>query len=227
MWQLALRHKLAKIKAKWSHEPIHENLLCAWHASDLSLKQNWQHTPFLVVDLETSSLSANKGEILSIGWVPIHQGRIRLQQAKHVFIQNAQSVGDSAIIHQIRDCQLEDGASLANALDAFLLAAQGHVLVFHHKTLDLQFLNQACLKTCRAKLYLPTVDTLALEKKHLDFIGQPIQKGDLTLSQSRTRYGLPHFPAHNALTDAIATAELLLAIIAHKGDHVTLGQLLS
>lgn len=227
MWHLALKHTLAKLKAKWLHQTIHSNLLCAWHASDLPLKQKWQHTPFLVVDLETSSLSVSDGEILSIGWVPIHQGRIRLQQAKHLFIQNAQSVGDSATIHQIRDCQLENGALLAKALDEFLLAAQGHVLVFHHKTLDLQFLNHACLNICHAKLYLPTIDTLALEKKHLDFIGRPIQKGDLTLSQSRLRYGLPLFPAHNALTDAIATAELLLAIIAHKGDNVTLGQLLT
>lgn len=36
-------------------------------------------------------------------------------------------------------------------------------------------------------------------------------RGDLTLAGCRVRYGLPDYPAHNALVDALATAELLLA----------------
>ncbi|MCV5689194.1 3'-5' exonuclease, partial [Escherichia coli] len=35
------------------------------------------------------------------------------------------------------------------------------------------------------------------------------------LAQSRRRYGLPDYTPHHALTDAIATAELLQAQIAH------------
>ena len=35
------------------------------------------------------------------------------------------------------------------------------------------------------------------------------------MGDSRLRYHLPHYPGHNALIDAIATAELLQAQIQH------------
>jgi DNA polymerase-3 subunit epsilon len=37
----------------------------------------------------------------------------------------------------------------------------------------------------------------------------------IRLADSRIRYGLPHYASHNALIDAIATAELLQAQIHH------------
>ena len=37
----------------------------------------------------------------------------------------------------------------------------------------------------------------------------------IRLADSRQRYGLPHYAAHNALIDAIATAELLQAQVLH------------
>jgi DNA polymerase-3 subunit epsilon len=37
----------------------------------------------------------------------------------------------------------------------------------------------------------------------------------IRLADSRLRYGLPHYAGHNALIDAIATAELLQAQIVH------------
>ena len=43
---------------------------------------------------------------------------------------------------------------------------------------------------------------------------QPIRQGELTLAACRARYHLPDYRAHNALGDALATAELLLAHLA-------------
>jgi DNA polymerase-3 subunit epsilon len=42
----------------------------------------------------------------------------------------------------------------------------------------------------------------------------PVQHGDLQLGRLRSDYHLPRYTAHNALIDAFATAELLLAITA-------------
>ena len=55
-----------------------------------------------------------------------------------------------------------------------------------------------------------------------------IMPGSLRLHSCRQRYGLPHYPAHDALTDAVATAELLLAWAAHAGgrQEVRLGDCL-
>ena len=57
----------------------------------------------------------------------------------------------------------------------------------------------------------PWLCTLRLEQQRLARREQPLQRGELTLATCRRRYQLPDYPAHNALWDALATAELLLA----------------
>ena len=44
-------------------------------------------------------------------------------------------------------------------------------------------------------------------------------KGSLRLWTARGQYGLPHYPAHQALTDALACAELYLAQTAELRDR--------
>lgn len=227
MWRLSASRFFAKIISRYREQPIHPWLLAAWQHAPNRSNQIWKDINFLVIDLETSSLSPKDGEILSIGWVAIDHGKIQLNSAQHLLLKNSESVGHSATIHHLRDCQLESGLTLSQACHALLQAAIGRVLVFHHSPMDMSFLNHNSLSLFGAKLYLPIIDTLQLEKKYLDHIGTPIKKDDLTLGRIRNRYGLPVYPAHNALTDAIATAELLLAQIAHKGGKSRLKSLLN
>ena len=62
--------------------------------------------------------------------------------------------------------------------------------------------------TIRPKLI---IDTLHIEQKRLLHHSTEIKQDDLTLNACRTRYELPSYHCHHALTDAQATAELLLA----------------
>ena len=75
---------------------------------------------------------------------------------------------------------------------------------------------------------MPAVDTMLLEQVQLRRREQPIRTGDLRLQACRDRYNLPAYPAHNALMDALATAELLLAQAGHRsrGKSYAVGQLL-
>lgn len=226
MWRLRFKRLIATWLARHQQKSIHPWLLKAWQQSHHAEKQPWQQAKLLVVDIETTSLSPHDGEMVSIGWVAIDNAKIQLNSAQHLYLKNSNTVGDSATIHQIRDCQLENGITLEQALLALLQAATGHILVFHHCPMDLRFLNYYCQKILSAKLLMPVIDTLQLEKNYFDRIGKPIQNGDLTLASIRTRYHLPPAPAHNALTDAIATAELLLAQLAHKDSQLTIAKLL-
>jgi DNA polymerase-3 subunit epsilon len=45
---------------------------------------------------------------------------------------------------------------------------------------------------------------------------------ELRLTALRVKYGLPNHYAHNALNDAIATAELLLAQISERNEDISL-----
>ena len=58
------------------------------------------------------------------------------------------------------------------------------------------------------------LDTLQIEADRRRRREQPAQPGELQLGRLRRAYGLPAYTAHNALTDALATAELFLAIAA-------------
>lgn len=200
-------------------------LLACWNVALPKPRKKCLETEFLVVDLETSSLDANQGEILSIGWVEIIDGKIKLASAEHCFLKSEKGVGSSAVIHHIRDCELETGMSLLDVAQRFLQAAKGKVLVFHHAPLDMAFLNKASKRLFSVPLLLPVVDTLEIEKnillRHQDFL----KKGELRLGACRSHYNLPVYPAHDALMDAMSTAELLLAQIGHKGHSIRLADI--
>jgi DNA polymerase-3 subunit epsilon len=222
MWQLWLRrlHRRARVAGS----PLQR----CWQQPLPSTGSDWRQVSFLVCDAEMSSLDPSDGELLSLGWVAVDDGGIALDSARHHLIQAQGSVGQSATIHQLRDCELIEGVSLEAVMMHFLEAALGRVLVFHNAFLDMAFLNRASRQLYRAPLLLPTVDTLALEERLLRRREQAIQAGDLRLQACRDRYGLPAYPAHNALVDALATAELLLAHARHRAGarSLPLGRLL-
>ena len=73
------------------------------------------------------------------------------------------------------------------------------------------------------------LDTLRIEQQLRKRREVPVKQGDLQLSQIRSDYGLPRYTAHNALIDALATAELMLAIAARMepDSHLKLAPHLS
>jgi DNA polymerase-3 subunit epsilon len=221
MWQLRLR----RWRWKFRSEPA-EVLLANWSEPLPASGLPAEKVNFLVCDAEMSGLNPDDAELLSLGWVRISHGEIVLASARHQLIRNTQSVGQSATIHRLRDCELEAAADAAAAIDTLLQAAKGCVLVFHNAALDLAFLDRAAKRCLGAPLLLPAVDTLRLEQRLLQRRDQVIGDGDLRLQACRDRYGLASHSAHNALEDALATAELLLAHIRSRGSGVRLRDLL-
>lgn len=201
-------------------------LIAQWKAESLPKKSRWKDAEFLVVDTETSSLTPETGELLSIGWVIIREAKILLHTAEHHLVKPQRTVGQSAAIHQLRDCDVDQGEDSYTIMNTLLAAAKNRVLVFHHASLDTAFLNAASKQCFGMPLLWPTIDTLQLEKKILDKQQTPLTPSALRLANCRTRYNLPPYPAHNALTDALATAELLLAQLTHKNRSLRLIDLL-
>lgn len=72
------------------------------------------------------------------------------------------------------------------------------------------------------------LETLHQQRLHGGILNKVLGKkpDSVRLGASRTRYGLPPYTPHHALTDAVATAELLQAQIAyHYQRSTTLGQI--
>ena len=171
-------------------------------------------TPLISVDLELTGLDVATNQIISIGWTLVDEGRIRIGSNRHLLISADQSVGGSAAIHELTDTEVAEGVDLVHGLEALFEDAAGRVWVFHHAGLDVAFLQKACREWAGFAPPCRVLDTMQIEwglRKRRDL---PVQQGDLQLSRLRGDYGLPRYTAHNALIDAFATAELLLAIAA-------------
>lgn len=194
-------------------------LRSCWDAPLPGRRDNWRAVPFLVCDAEMSSLDVAQGELLSLAWVGVDAGAIALDSARHYLLKATHSVGQSATVHQLRDCELQEGLAESEVMAQFLAAAAGRILVFHHATLDMAYLNRCSEREYGAPLLLPTVDTLALERARLEQRDVAITPGALRLQACRERYSLPAYPGHNALVDALATAELLIAQAQHRGGE--------
>lgn len=220
---LRIKRLLARV---FYRQGLDKRLLSLWVANVFKTNKQFNDMEFLVVDLETSALSSKHGEILSIGWCVISESRIQLSQTEYYTVMSNGSVGQSAVFHQLRDCDLKAGEELGVILERFLNVAVGRVLVFHGASLDMEFLNSASMAFFHGPLLLPVIDTLQLEKKKLDQRNISLGNDNLRLANCRNRYNLPSYPAHNALNDAVATAELLLAQSRYIGVKAKLSDFL-
>ena len=171
---------------------------------------------FVALDIETTGLDAGTAHMLSVGWVIVRGGRVDLSTAETHIVRPEGEVGDSAAVHGLTDTMVGAGLDRGVVVDKIVSALTGRVLLVHHAGLDKALLDRLCRERYGAPLMVPVVDTLAFEHRrqqrnhHLD-AGKSLKLLDL-----REEYGLPRYAAHDCLVDAIATGELLLAMIAHR-----------
>ena len=222
---LAIRRHYWRWKRRHDAHLLDNPVIQCWNNESISNKQTWKQVEYLVVDTETSSLNPATGELLSIGWVVISNGTIALNSCEHHLLKTKNSVGNSAAIHQIRDCELNDGISTEKMFQHLFKAANNRVLVFHHAPMDMGFLHKNCFHNYKLPMLWPTLDTMRIERRTLESKNLPLRQTVLRLASCRARYNLPPYPAHNALTDALATAELLLAQLAFKAPDTRLKDL--
>lgn len=170
----------------------------------------------LSLDFETTGLHAVFDQLLSIGFVNIHNGHIDLNTCYHQVIKTKGKLKKSnVVVHQITDFEKDRGAELKAGVDNLLRAMAGKVLLVHFAQIERNFLTQACLEIYGVKPPFLMIDTLAIAKKRFDQSDVPYDPSKLRLTNLRELYDLPGYYAHNALNDAIATGELLLAEVFH------------
>jgi DNA polymerase III subunit epsilon len=172
----------------------------------------------LAVDLETTGLDPRRDGILSIGFVPVDGARITLAGARQVLVKATREVGQSAAIHGLTDDALAGGAPLEQALGIVLAALAERVLLAHHAAIERAFLSAACVQVFGTDVPFPSVDTMVLERRLLEAgSGHEPPPDSLRLQTSRDRRGLPRYRSHEAMTDALACAELYLAQVSALG----------
>ncbi|KJY84638.1 DNA polymerase III subunit epsilon [Vibrio galatheae] len=182
---------------------------------------------FLAMDFETTGLDSEQDDIITIGTVPFTLNRIFINQAHHWTVKpRKQLAEDSVVIHGITHSDVLDAPDLIGVYQQVLQQMAGKVMVVHYQRIEREFFNQALTTRIKEGIEFPVVDTMQLETQlQQKASGGLINKirgrkpESVRLGASRTRYGLPLYTPHHALTDAVATAELLQAQIAHHFER--------
>ncbi|MCB1789002.1 MAG: 3'-5' exonuclease [Gammaproteobacteria bacterium] len=212
--------------AKVSPGPLHDYLDTPF----IDKKSDCREIEIVAIDLETTGLDPKKDDILSIGLVHIDGFSVKLSTAWHRIVRVDKAIpGESAVIHQITDDQSAAGSPIEELLPEVLQRLAGRVMLAHYSPIEQNFISAACRKLYGAPFVVPVIDTLEIGQRVFERRNHTIQPGDLRLFNLRPRYNLPQYRAHNALSDALATAELFLAMAdnLYPGRPCPLGEFLS
>lgn len=178
---------------------------------------------FVALDFETTGLDSAQNSIISIGLVPFNLQRIFCGKAKKWYINPQDNLQeDSIIIHGITHSDLKGAPDLLRVLEQLLDELAGKVVVVHYRRIERDFLNRHLRALINEGIIFPVVDTMHIEAKlqrkeshkFLNWLNSK-RSESIRLANSRLRYNLPAYPPHDALTDAIATAELLQAQVKY------------
>ncbi len=193
-------------------------------------KDDWRKVKIVALDLETTGLDPQKDSILSFGLIQLHNCTIHLDTAWHQIVRiEGQIPESSAVIHNITDDDAAAGKSLEELLPRLLQRLAGKVILVHYKSIEQNFIDAACRRLYGTPFIIPIIDTLQIAQRLLELRNHTIQPGNLRLFNLRTIYGLPQYKAHNALYDALATAELFLAMAAEiaPGGNYQIGDFIN
>lgn len=182
----------------------------------------WREVPYCVVDLETTGLNPGRDEIISYAAVPIDEGRIVLADIAQALVRPAGPIARHTVpIHGIRPHDVAGSPSLEEVLDGLLAAMSGRVLVVHVDWVERGFLG-AALRRRHLHLREPVLDTARLAAARLPGVPDPV-----SLTWLARHLGLPVYGQHEALGDALTTAQVFLALVtrAERERPQTLGTL--
>ncbi|MEM1196017.1 MAG: exonuclease domain-containing protein [Pseudomonadota bacterium] len=181
-----------------------------------------KEAPFLALDFELDGLKKN-AHLLQAGWLPFEGRQIPLTEARSIDIRTGAPLDPGAVaIHGIGEQRASRGERISKVISALIEALSGRVLIAHAAVIERQALQRAAKAIFDVILPVRSVCTLALERRlHPNLVGSEAYR----LGPARERYGLPDYGLHDALTDAIAAAELFQAQVSRLPPGTTLADI--
>ncbi|HVM17482.1 MAG TPA: exonuclease domain-containing protein [Gaiellaceae bacterium] len=166
-----------------------------------------EHARFVVVDLETTGLSAGRDRICEIGAVRVDA--LALGERFETLVRPGARLPHAvASLTGIDERALLRAPAADVAVRRFLRFAGDRVLVAHNARFDVAFLDREVQLLTGRRLAAPVVDTVWLARRLL--AGRASR---VALAALARFFGTSVEPCHRALPDAQATAEILLALI--------------
>jgi DNA polymerase III subunit epsilon len=174
-----------------------------------------EKVPFVVIDTELTGLDMKRDSVVSVGAIKMAGTRIELGRSFYRLVSpRADLKRESIVVHGITPDDVTAKPSLDVVADELLAFCGDRILVGHFFSLDLGFLAREAPVMKAADLRRRAVDTVRIhswveQQRHRHAGGYMVPEGALNLVSLALSHGIRVGGAHNALTDAFITAQLL------------------
>lgn len=191
--------------------------LAAWQALPAPRQdQPIQASRYVVVDVESSGLNTARDHLIAIGAIAVNNGHIPLRDSLEIVLQQTQaSEKDNILIHGIGGTDQREGTPPVEALLSFLEYLGKDPLIAFHVAFDQAMINHAIRQFLGIKFEHAWVDLAYVAPALLPRIARSTR----ALDDWTERFRISNYARHNALADALATAELFLALAPLLASH--------
>ena len=175
------------------------------------LRDSLREMRFVVVDVETTGLRPHHDRLIAIGAIPVEETLVSLERGFEVVLrQNKPSTNGNILVHGIDGTTQLSGREPAEALTEFLDFVGKDLLVGFHANFDRVMITRAMRKALGIELENPWLDLAVVTPELL-----PERAGGAaTLDDWTERLGIENPARHNAVADALVTAQLLQVTLA-------------
>jgi DNA polymerase-3 subunit epsilon len=185
--------------------------LFAWQALPAcDIHAQLEQARFVVVDVETTGLNLNQDRLIAIGAVAVNHGRIDLADSFEVIQkQEASSTRDNILVHGIGGTAQTEGVEPAEALLRFLEFLGNDPLVAFHVTFDKTMIKDAMRRHLGLDFQHAWLDLAYVMPGFLP----ELANSHKSLDDWSGHFHIGNFARHNALADALSTAQLFQAAL--------------
>jgi DNA polymerase III subunit epsilon len=170
---------------------------------------SWRQAEYAALDFETTGLDHRRDAIVSFGVVPVRGGRVVIGEAVHELVRpNVPSSPESMRVHGILPGDLANARSLPEAAETLRRALDGRFLITWFASVEIAFLRR--MYGGRRSWINQTIDVRQMVIE-LERLSQDVRQ---SLSSAAEHYGVPVANPHEALDDAMVTAQLFLVVAA-------------
>ena len=166
-----------------------------------------EEAELVVFDLETTGLSATRDRMCEIGAVRV--AALEIEETFETLVDPGVALPPTiARLTGLRDSELRRAPRQELAVRRFLAFVGDAPLVAHNARFDVGFLDRAVERLTGRRVAAPVVDTVWLARRLLERRSERF-----SLRQLAHFFGTSGEPCHRALPDALATAEILIALL--------------
>ena len=192
-------------------DEVNGQRVAAWKSlRSVDLQAPLAQTRWVVVDTETTGLNPRSDTLLSIGACQINGNRLDVAPSYYTLIRPPQvSSVANVLIHGIGHAEQMSGVDYMTALTCYLEFCRRDVMVAYHAPFDEGMLRIAMQRHLGLRFRPVWIDVAKLADVLFPVQGRQFRMLDEWL----IHFGIVHPARHNALADALCTAELMLVLL--------------